>query len=107
VNLFERGDGKAAEPRDLLSIKGRVSALMLEAKDDPNNAATLKSIFDESKLFGKEFLVEATTREVRERIKDYQEQLARGPESRPHKAALYGGLCGLGMTRYCKVTIRK
>ncbi len=86
--------------------RAAVSALIKQHTQDTENMQVLQDILNESKEFGRAFVVEATKKEVAERIQDYKDQIARGPESRGHLVALYGGLCGLGETKYCKARIR-
>lgn len=107
VDLLEKGTGVAAGASST-SYRSEVSRLVKSyVMSEEKDSATLEQILIESKQFGKAFLKEATPKEVQARIKDYKEQLARGPESRAHTAALYGGLCGLGEHVYCKTKVKK
>lgn len=86
--------------------RSRVSALLKKQQGDPDNVETLSQIFEESKGFGRSFSKEATASQIKERISDFKSQLANNVTTRGHRAALYGGLCGLGEVRYCGAKIR-
>ncbi len=93
-------------PESSTTYRTHVSALIRQHMAAQEDTKVLQDILEESKAFGRAFVQEATKKEVAERIQDYKEQLARGAESRGHRVALYGGLCGLGELKYCTARIR-
>lgn len=105
-NLLEGEEAPQQIIQTSREFRSNVSTLIKYHIDDPENTRVLQNILEESKGFGKAFLKEATAQEVQERIRDYKDQIARGPETRGHLVALYGGLCGLGEVKYCKAKIR-
>lgn len=106
-NLLEGEEAPKPVSQTSREFRTNVSTLIKYHIEEPENIRVLENILEESKGFGKAFLKEATAQEVKERIKDYKDQIERGPETRGHLVALYGGLCGLGEVKYCKARIRK